>query len=235
MDKEHSSYKPIAGFCTKSEGSLELIQNSCRILLFYMKTDILLSEIAEHIQWLFESNKHDHLLYHNLDHTKLVVLHATEIAGYYKLQDPSLFILLSAAWFHDTGQLSGDINVHEETSVQFMKDFFAGKAIDKNMKEAIARCILATKMPVSPASQLEEIICDADTYHLGTEDFHRLDKLVWQELELRMNKAIDNQEEKSLHFLKGHQFFTGYCLHLLTAGKEKNIKILQRLLSQTGI
>ena len=44
-------------------------------------------------------------------------------------------------------------------------------------------------MPAVPSTLVEQIICDADTYHLGTEDFLHLDKLVWQELELIFNQT----------------------------------------------
>jgi predicted metal-dependent HD superfamily phosphohydrolase len=195
-----------------------------------MNTAFLFSQTAEHVQRLFESNKREYLLYHNLNHTKLVVSHAVEIANYYKLNESSQFILLTAAWFHDTGQLTGDVNVHEERSVEFMKQFLKGKVEDQTIIDAIARCIMATKMPVSPGNQLEEIICDADTYHLGTDNFLHLDKMVWQEVELRTKKPVDNKIELSLRFLENHQFFTGYCLRLLSAGKRKNIETLRALL-----
>jgi HD superfamily phosphodiesterase len=192
-----------------------------------MTTDTIEAAIVIHVKGLFNSYNRSYLLYHNLTHTINVVRHAREIAAYYKLDSRSIFVLLSAAWFHDTGQLKGDMAVHEETSVQFMKDFFFGKSVDQEITDDIAKCIMATKMPVKPASLTEEILCDADTYHLGTESFQQLDKLVWKELELRLNSTIDNQAERSLVFLEDHQFFTGYCQQLLSAGKNKNIDWLK--------
>ncbi len=120
--------------------------------------------------------------------------------------------------------------VHEETSVQFMKDFFYCKPIEQDTISDIAKCIMATKMPVTPTNLLEEIICDADTWHLGTKDFYRLDAMVWKELELRLTKCIENQVEKSLQFLESHRFYTSYCMGLLSAGKTKNIELLKTLL-----
>lgn len=185
------------------------------------------TEIPVYIKNLFDSYNRSYLLYHNFSHTQRVVFHTAEIADYYNIDSSVLFVLESAAWFHDTGQLTGDMTVHEETSVQFMKEYFSDKLVNESALNDIENCILATKMPVSPGNLLEEIICDADTYHLGTKDFQRLDHLVWQELELRLNKPIDNQAEKSLAFLEEHHFFTSYCQQNLLAGKNENITLLK--------
>ncbi len=195
-----------------------------------MKEEALLGEIAAYVEQLYNSCKRTYLLYHNLEHTKQVVEHADEIGSHYSLDKRSRFVLLTAAWFHDTGQLSGDMAVHEETGVQFMKDFFFGKKVSKKTIDEIAQCIMVTKMPVAPVTQLEKIICDADTWHLGTKQFYRMDTLVWKELELRRNTSIHNQIEKSLQFLIGHRFYTDYCQEHLSEGKQRNIKLLKTLL-----
>jgi hypothetical protein len=39
-------------------------------------------------------------------------------------------------------------------------------------------CICATKLPQRPKSLLEEIVCDADKYNLGTENFLKSDELL---------------------------------------------------------
>ena len=195
-----------------------------------MNTNALLPAIATHVTELYNSCKRTYLYYHNLEHTRRVVKHADVIAAHYSLDEHSHFILMTAAWFHDTGQLSGDMAVHEETGVQFMKDFFYDKEVDEQTITTISECILATKMPVAPANLLEEIICDADTWHLGTSDFYRLDALVWIELELRLNIPIENQPEKSLQFLELHRFYTTCCIQLLSEGKKRNIELLKALL-----
>lgn len=197
---------------------------------FETGTGVLLFEIARHVEGLFAAIPHPCLLYHNLDHTRLVVQHATEMARHYSLDNKSVFIVLAAAWFHDTGHLSGNMEEHEERSVQIMKEYLATKSIDKKTIQEIALCILATKMPTKPSSLLEQIICDADSFHIGTADFFHLDNLVWQELEIRLNKPIDNQVQQSLLFLTNHRFFTNYCQELLLEGKEKNILQLKALL-----
>jgi HD superfamily phosphodiesterase len=195
-----------------------------------MQTNSLLSEIDSYTEELFRINNKPYLLYHNIDHTRLVVQHSAEIAIYYKLDDNLRVTLLAAAWFHDTGYLLGDPEGHEERGVQLMKEFLIPKGIDEKIINDISLCIMATKLPPAPSSLLEKILCDADTYHLGTKDFFHLDKQVWKEVELRLNKPVDNTLSKSLLFLEKHQFFTSYCQQFLSAGKNRNILQLKMFL-----
>ncbi|HEV7782173.1 MAG TPA: HD domain-containing protein [Chitinophagaceae bacterium] len=195
-----------------------------------MNTGHITAQLPVHIRGLFDSYDCTKLLYHNFQHTERVVFHTAEIVDHYELDSHYSFILQAAAWFHDTGQLTGDMHVHEERSVQFMQDFFSGKTNDRTMVHCIADCIMATKMSAAPRNLPEEIICDADTYHLGTTDFKQLDQRVWRELELRLNKPIEDQAGKSLVFLEEHRFYTAYCQVRLSAGKEKNIAMLKEII-----
>lgn len=182
------------------------------------------------VKGLFDSFNRTDLLYHNYLHTCRVVYRTKEIADHSSLDKRSHFVLESAAWFHDTGQLTGDTNIHEQRSVQFMREFFAGKLIDDTIINDIAKCIMATKLPSAPTDPLQEIICDADTFHLGTKDFQELDQLVWKELELKLGQIIDNKAEKSLLFLRQHQFYSSYCQQVLSAGKQHNIEVLEKII-----
>jgi HD superfamily phosphodiesterase len=83
-----------------------------------MQTNSLLSEIGSYVERLFRICNKPYLLYHNLDHTLQVVQHTKEIAGHYPLDANSLFSVVAAAWFHDTGHLTGESEGHEERSVR---------------------------------------------------------------------------------------------------------------------
>ena len=170
-------------------------------------------------------------MYHNLEHTKTVVRRTSEIAANYHLSETELFILSAGAWFHDTGQLIGGTNLHEDRSVILMKKFLQTKRYKKEILDKIESCICATKLPQQPKSLLEEIVCDADTYNLGTEDFLKTDELLKKEFELR-NMPIDNWEEKTLNLLLSHKYFTPYCQMLLNKGREENIDLVRSRLKR---
>ena len=171
-------------------------------------------------------------MYHNLEHTKTVVKRTSEIASNYDLTHAELFTLSAGAWFHDTGHLAGDSKLHEERSVMIMKKFLAPKGTVKEIVDKIEDCICATKIPQHPKSLLEEIVCDADTYNLGTKDFLKTDELLKKEFELR-NMPIDNWEENTLNLLLSHKYFTSYCQLLLNKGREENIDLVRSYLKGT--
>lgn len=186
-----------------------------------------LIEIEKVVEELFLVNDKPYLLYHNINHTRNVVKRAQEIAGVYALTDEELFVLQAAAWFHDTGHLFSNMAQHEEMSVQIMR-IYLGDKLDEPMLTSIGNCILATNIAVKPVSLIEKIICDADTYHFGTAEFRQTDPVVWREVEKRLGKTIERKEEKSLHLLQLHTFYTQYCVNLLSKGKQENMQWMKQ-------
>jgi predicted metal-dependent HD superfamily phosphohydrolase len=187
----------------------------------------MLTRVAAYVQNLFTIHMQPYLYYHNLSHTQEVVKHTAELSAYYKLSAYDHFIIMTSAWFHDTGHLTGPAEDHEVRSVELMTTFLQGSIPDTDL-QTISQYILATQMPVHPASLPEMIICDADTWHLGTHDFAQEDAKVWQEVEARKGKTYENKVALSLRFLQAHQFYTSYCIDRLSAGKQENIESLTR-------
>lgn len=189
-----------------------------------------LAEIEDYVRQLFDTYNTASLCYHNLEHTRAVAAHTAEIAAHYQLEGDTLFALMAAAWFHDTGHLLGTIAGHEEASVRLMTAFFEDRGAGPAMTAQAASLIRATKMPVHPVTLPEKIIVDADSYHLGTEVFRQTDQLVRQELAARLSKRIDNWYVHTLRFLESHVFYTDYCRALLEEGKQRNIEYVKSLL-----
>jgi predicted metal-dependent HD superfamily phosphohydrolase len=183
------------------------------------------SKMAGIVTATYNSPEVVHYPYHNLAHTEAVVAHVKEMAAHYGLSAANSFVLSVSAWFHDIGHLYGDMKGHEERGVVIMHDYLPGFSSD--LVEAMNRCILATKLPSHPADLLEEIICDADTYHFGTLVFRTTDALVEKEMMLRTGKVFPDWHKKSLLLLEQHVFFTDYCRELLEQGKQENIAWLR--------
>jgi predicted metal-dependent HD superfamily phosphohydrolase len=193
----------------------------------------VLTEMPLYVKNLFDGHGKPYHVFHNLQHTQAVVRHAAEIADHYQLNDQERFVLQTAAWFHDTGYLMGEVANHEETGVVLMRLFLDEYNVEPHLQDEAAKCIMATKRTVQPITRLQQILCDADTYHLGTPDFEYLDKLVWQERELSTDTKVKDHTGQSLQFLQSHTYFTDYCRNLLTAGKEKNIALLKRKMQES--
>jgi predicted metal-dependent HD superfamily phosphohydrolase len=195
-----------------------------------LELEALLKGIEQYVRTIFANADTSQLVYHNYAHTAGVARHAREMANYYGLSGDELFIVMAAAWFHDTGHLYGELRGHEEKSADVANFYLYDKGCSDEVLDAIRQCILATRMPVHPASLLEQILCDADTFHLGTPDFFQKNELVWDELELRLGKKIIHRISKSIDFLESHQYFTGYCKQLLLPGKLENLARLKAVL-----
>ena len=151
---------------------------------------------GEYVTALFEKMHNPNLVYHNLEHTKYVVQRTNEIAAHYNLNEKELTISSLAAWFHDTGHLFTDASKHEEQSVEIMKKFMTENDNDPQLIAEIEGCILATKFPRHPQNLLQEIICDADTYHLGTKEFKEVNKKVFEEHLLRVGPESKEEWNK---------------------------------------
>lgn len=188
----------------------------------------LLKQTEQYITGLYETAGKSNLVYHTIDHTKKVVDHVNEIASHYDLSEKEILILNIAAWFHDAGHLYEDPATHEQKSVDLMRDWISHRDIYAALADDIAATILATKIDRPPANLLQEIIKDADTYHFGSKDFKKMDKLMKKEMKLRnLNTIVMDWEENTLALLESHRFYTDYCQNHLNGRKEKNIASLK--------
>ena len=192
------------------------------------KIKLLSERIPHYVSAIFDEYLKPELVYHNLEHTKRVVERTLEIAKY-----TGRFILLAASWFHDTGHLFSGPQGHEQQSVAIMEPFLLEHGVDPVIIEDIRGCIMATRIPHQPDSFLQEIICDADTYNLGTEEFLVTDELLKEEWGLRGLAVGREWDNITLDFLKRHKFFTTYCRGKLQKGKQDNVDVFTRRIENT--
>ncbi len=199
--------------------------------------DNVYKKVESYVRDLFEANKKPKLIFHSLEHTQQIVKRAEEIAAHYKLTDKEMLAVYIAAWFHDTGHLFTTAEHHEEKSVEVMKTFMEMYLPDPELIQLIEGCILATKRSVEPTTLLQQIVCDADTYHLGTRDFKKTNKQVRKEVSADDKNPMTKRDwdTKTLEFLDKHKYYTSYCIELLENGKQENIKRLRQKLIETSV
>ena len=198
-----------------------------------MDHHFLYKQVEQHVTSLFESHKDPRLVYHNLEHTSQVVGRANEIAAHYNVSEDDMLVLYTAAWFHDTGYLFSVREGHEKKSAEVMRAFMADQIHDDNLLRQIEECIMATLRKEAPVTLPQQIICDADTYHLGTKEFREVNKRVRKEQEM-FEGYIDRGDwsREAINFLKQHNYYTSYCKDLLGEKKQKNIEWLQGKLDE---
>jgi predicted metal-dependent HD superfamily phosphohydrolase len=196
----------------------------------------LYKKIENYVTGLYETLQDDTLVFHNLKHTENVVDRTKEIAGHYHVTEKEMLILYTAAWFHDTGYLFTEPSKHEVMSADVMRKFMLDHTNDTELIKEIEQCIMATKSPRNPTNLLQQIICDADTYNLGTKEFKDTNKRVFKETKLKT--GADDKEEfyaNAIKMLEKHEFYTTYCKDLLSATKELNMKKLKKKLQEIDV
>ena len=162
-----------------------------------------------------------HVLYHNVQHTKSVIENAVFIANREKCTDKEIALLKTAALLHDIGFIQTHVN-HEELGCDFAIQTLPEFGYLADEVAEICQMIRATKMPQSPKNRLSEMLCDADLYYLGTNDYEDLAaKLFLESTANGTLKTTEDWTEVQIHFLNGHNYYTK------TAFEEQNKRKLE--------
>ena len=93
--------------------------------------------------------------------------------------------------------------------------------------------IMATKIPQSPKTHLEQVICDADLDYLGRNDFEFISNNLRKEFfDVGVVKTEEQWMQLQISFIGAHQYFTK------TSQKSRNkkkLKHLRQLKIQAGL
>lgn len=189
----------------------------------------ILEQARQYVRSFFDDHADERIIYHNREHTEKVAQAAMMIAQHYQLNEKDFFIVNVAAWFHDIGYYRGGAAGHEEKGVATAEAFLTGTGVDAGVMDAVKGCIRATKLPQRPTNLLEEIVCDADLFHLGTEAFNERNKLLRKEVEATQHKKIGKEQwrKDTIKFLESHHYHTDYCQLLLNEQKQQNLDELK--------
>lgn len=173
------------------------------------------------------------LVFHNFHHTCNVVCGVKEICRHLKISKDEQEILLLAAWFHDSGHIVKYIG-HEEISQQIATDWLNRKRYPWDKRDEVLRCISATRLPQQPKNHLQEIICDADLYHLSLSEYCHLQFQLREEIKRVLGRKYSNLQwmKENLDFLNHHQYFTSYGKETLAKAKEENKAKCELLFSE---
>jgi len=135
-----------------------------------LKPKTITESAADFVFELFKNKLAPIYVYHNFTHTEEVVESCRKISSKLGINESDLEILLLAAWFHDTGFTVRSDN-HEDVSIEIAKNFLKENNYSDERAQLVFNCINSTRFPSSPKNLIEEILCDADLFHLGTKDY----------------------------------------------------------------
>jgi class 3 adenylate cyclase/predicted metal-dependent HD superfamily phosphohydrolase len=177
-----------------------------------------------HIIKVLEKGLSDKLHYHSIEHTKDVVKAVERLALMEGVTDEGLFLLKSAATYHDAGFVE-QYEKNEPIGARLAEEILPKYGYTEQHIEKIKELIYVTQIPHKPKNNLEEIICDADLDYLGRDDFHEIaDRL---RRELREHGKIDSDrkwDELQVSFLTAHRYFTETAIRTRKDKKLKNLE-----------
>jgi predicted metal-dependent HD superfamily phosphohydrolase len=194
----------------------------------------VLSAAQDFVSDLLISKLDKAIHFHTLQHTQEVLAGCETIADYYHLEDEDRYALMLAAWFHDTGYTGGRASGHENVSIELATKFLNDHKVSQQVINKVIGCISATRLPQTPHTLIEQIICDADLFHLGTSDFKEKNRLLREELNDFGNLGLSKKDwrKKNIEFLSKHSYFTSYANEHLDPLKRI---YLEELNKKTGV
>lgn len=162
-----------------------------------------------------ETGLPSYLHYHNAGHTKDVLAATESLAHSEDISEQDLIILKTAALFHDCGFLETYTD-HEEISCKMAQKWLPQFKYNKEDIDKICELIMVTKMPQVPKNKLEQIICDADLYYLGTDAYTIKSNNLYKELhEAGFIKSRQDWHEQQIKFLDAQKYFTKTAINKL--------------------
>lgn len=175
----------------------------------------------------FRRRLSDTLYYHGLHHTLDVANAALHLAALEGVKDQELRDLLkTAALYHDSGFMY-TYQEHEQEGCRIAREALPGFGYNPGQIETICGMILATRIPQSPKTHLEQIICDADLDYLGRADFEPIAETLYRELKARnMVTDIDAWNAIQVKFIGAHKYWTQSAQRLRELPKQANLETL---------
>ncbi len=176
----------------------------------------------------------DNLTYHRIHHTRDDVAPAAErLAKESGVREDELLLLLTAAYFHDLGFVEQYFH-HETLGADIAAQVLPTLGYSQAQIEAIRGIIMATRLPQSPQTLLEQIMADADMDVLGREDFLERNQALRDELKSMGRLFSDHEWYASQHrFIKSHSYFTQAAHDLRDEKKAENVALLGQLFEQS--
>jgi uncharacterized protein len=172
------------------------------------------------------------LCYHSMAHTRDDVAVAVErLAAAQEVTGEALLLLRTAAYFHDLGFVEQSEN-HEAIGARIAAEVLPGFGYQPAQIELIAAMIMATRLPQSPSTLLEQILADADLDVCGRADFLAMNQRLRAELAHAGRVSTDREwYSGQLQFLQAHHYWTAAARAWRDAQKQQNMAALEQLLA----
>ena len=193
--------------------------------------------VDEYIRDLFREELPQGIKYHDGDHTlhptRGVVAAANSIAISEKISEHDRELLITAAYFHDSGYIR-EYGKNEPIAARMAGRILKLIGYKPDEIDKIQKMILATDLAIKPKTHLEKILCDADLDHFGRDDFFEMDGKLREGRRLRGIDVSDDLKwyRDTLDVITNHQYYTQSQKKRRDKEKQKNIKKLLNKLEE---
>ena len=196
----------------------------------------LVSKAELYVVELFKTKLPSTYSFHNFDHTKRVVDAVKLLAETEALSDKDTEILQVAAWFHDVGYCQS-CSTHESVGMDVAEDFMKKEGCEEQCIAMVRRLINATSLNYVPQDLYEKIIKDADSSHLGSEDFFEITEKLREECKNAHNLKFSKLDwaNGNLAFLENHRYYTNYAKENWEVVKAQNLQKSRDLVGELEI
>ena len=186
------------------------------------------------VQYAYERLQHElraEFSYHSLGHTFDDVLpNALRLADLAGVDDEDRLLLQTAAAFHDIGYPI-DPDDHEAIGAQIASETLPKLGYTGEQIGRIQQMIRATKVPQSPQTLLDQLLCDADLDVLGRPDFAQRNHDLRDEMAARDEPStLLSWYEGQHRFISNHRYHTSFARETRLAGKNANLALLNEWL-----
>ena len=219
-----------------SEDGEGLIPNDrfYQIVQLHLSTAIKYHKVEHDIINKLKEGLKKELLYHSVDHTIDVVNAVERIALSEGLADDGLFLLKTAALFHDAGFLK-KYDSNESIGAKMASLMLPKYGYSEQDINIIIKLIHVTEIPHKPLNQLQEIMCDADLDYLGRNDFEVISNKLKQELKtMKKIKSDRKWDETQVKFFNQHKYFTPTAIQSRSQKKQENLAVILARLEENN-
>ncbi len=173
------------------------------------------------------------LLYHTAWHTcDEVAPRAEWLALHEGLSQEAQILIGTAAFYHDIGITQG-LEQHEKASAVIAMEILPRFNYTPPQIRLIVGMIMATRIPQSARTLLQQVVADADLDVLGRSDFFvRNAALRAESAALGDVKPDELWYPDQVRFLRQHRYFTATARAQRQPGKQQNLRTLLEIIAE---
>jgi class 3 adenylate cyclase/predicted metal-dependent HD superfamily phosphohydrolase len=183
------------------------------------------------IQDFYAKNISAEYVYHSAEHVQELIQNVKSIGKAEKVNKSEMNDLVLAAALLDIGLLWQNEG-HKQRSVEYAETVLSQLNFPPTRVKHIIAMIMATQMPHSPQTRLEEILCDAELDYLGTTDYENISNRQFIELQQQANISEIEFLKMQEHFLQAHTYFTASSLRKRVKQKQLNLLEIKEKISK---